>query len=115
MRNVTGENRSSLQLARLAHGIHDLATAAADERCILSDRQRLADEIALHRVAALFRQEAELLLGLDALGDDRHFEAMAEVDDGANDRRRLRIAPEIHHKGPVDLDLVEWKRLQIAQ
>src|SRR5882757_2089968 len=68
-------------LAGLARGLGAVRDAAADQSGVLSDRQRLADEIALHRVAALFREEAELLLGLDALGDDRHFEAVAEVDD----------------------------------
>jgi len=40
---------------------------------------------------------------------------VAEIDDGADDRRRLRIAAEIHHEGAVDLDLVEREGLQIAQ
>src|SRR6202043_1331549 len=78
-------------------------------------RKGPADEIALYRVAALIGEEAQLLLGFDALGDDRHLEAVAEADHRANDRRRLRIAPEIDDESAVDLDLVEWKRLQIAQ
>ena len=72
-------------------------------------------QIALHRVAAFLGEEGELLLGLDALGDDRHFEAVAEADHGADDRGRLRIAAEIDDEGAVDLDLVERERLQIAQ
>src|SRR5207244_5026853 len=102
-------------LAGLARGLGAVLAAAADQSGVLSDRQRLADEIALHRVATLFREEAELLLRLDPLGDDRHFEAVTEVDDSANDCRGLRVAPEIHDKGAVDLDLVERERLQIAQ
>src|SRR5258708_8307384 len=90
---------------------NDIAIAAANEGCVLSDRQRLADEIALHRVAALFRQEAELFLGLHAFSDDRHFETVAEVDDGANDRCRLRVPSEIHDKGAIDLHLLERERL----
>src|SRR6267154_1557020 len=102
-------------LAGLARRLHGLAAAAANQRGVLPDRRGLADEITLHRVAALLGEEAELLLGLDALGDDRHFQAVAEVDDGANDRRRLRAAAEVHDEGAVDLDLVERERLQIAQ
>src|SRR4051812_48490938 len=40
---------------------------------------------------------------------------MTETYDRTNDRRRLRVAAEIHDKGPVDLDLVEREGLQIAQ
>src|SRR5882757_5714709 len=94
---------------------NDIASAAANQGCVLPDRERLADEIALHCVAAFFRQETELFLGFDTLGDDRHFEAMAEIDDGANDRRRLRVPSEIHDKRAIDLDLVERERLQIAE
>src|SRR4051794_32246395 len=90
----------------LARGFAIVGGTAADQRGVVPDRLGLAEEIALHRVAALVREEAELLLGLDAFGNDRHFQAVAEIDDGANDRRRLRIAPEIHHEGAVDLDLV---------
>ena len=48
-------------------------------------------------------------------GCNRHVEAVGEVDHRADDRGRLRIAAEIHHKGAVDLDLVERKGLRIAQ
>src|SRR3954464_6130606 len=102
-------------LAGLARGLHGIGDAAADQDSILPDRRGLAEQIALHRVAAFLRQETELLDGLDALGDDRHFEAMAKIDDGAHDRRRLRIPAEIDDEGAVDLDLVERERLQIAQ
>src|SRR5882724_10522508 len=102
-------------LAGLARGLYRIGAGLADQRGILSDRRRLAEEIALDRVAALIRQEAELLLGFHAFGDNRHFETVAKADDRANDRRRLRIAPQIHDESPVDLDLVERERLKIAQ
>src|ERR1700737_4569297 len=108
------ENASNKGLTGLAHGLHDIA-GAADQGCVLADRRRLAEQIALHRVAAFLGEEAELLLGLNALGDNRHFEAVAEIDDGADDRRGLRIAAEIHHEGAVDLDLVERESLQVAE
>src|ERR1700692_1434923 len=99
-----------LYLAGLAGGLDGVAAVAAHQRGVLTDRQRLANEIALHCIAALVGEEAELLLGFHALGDDRHLEAVAKADDRPDDRRRLRIAPEIHDKGAIDLDLVERKR-----
>src|SRR5271166_1816511 len=59
-------------LAGLARRLHAIARAAADRRGVLPDRRGFANEIALHRVAALVREESELLLGFHALGDDRH-------------------------------------------
>src|SRR5262245_43636270 len=97
-------------LARRLHGV-----VAADEACILGDRRGLAEQIALHRVAAFLGKEIELFRGLHALGDDRHFETMAEVDNRAHDVSRLRRLAEIDDKGAVNLDLVERKGLQIAQ
>src|ERR1700751_2495569 len=90
-------------LCGLARRLH--VASAADERGILADRRRLADQVALHGVAALLREEGELLLGLDALGDDRHFEAVPEIDDGAHDRGRLRVAGEVDDEGAGGLDL----------
>src|SRR5258707_9307018 len=101
--------------AGLARGLYRIARRPADQRRVLPNRRGFADEIALHRVAAHLREEAELLLGFHALGDNRHSKAVAKTDHCANDRRRLRIAPEIDDESAVDLDLVERKRLQIAQ
>src|SRR4051812_37725034 len=112
-KTVKGGSRPAL--TGLARGLDGLDDVAADKRRILSDRRRLAQQIALHRVAAFLRQEGELFRGLDALGDDRHFQAMAEVDDGTDNRRRLRVLAEIDDEGAVDLDLVKRERLQIAQ
>src|ERR1700719_1171332 len=109
---VNAWNRDSAGHARW---LRRIATGTADQRGVLPDRQPFADEIPLHRVAALLGEETELLLGFHALGDDRHFKAVAKADDRPDDRRRLRIAPEIHDKGAIDLDLVERKRLQVAQ
>src|SRR6478752_3759237 len=115
VREKDDAGRSGRRLAGLARRLHGIGNAAADQDSILSDRRRLAEQIALHPIAAFMRQETELLRGFDALGDDRHFEAMAEVDDGADDCRRLRIFAEIDDEVAVNLDLVERERLQIAQ
>src|ERR1700736_2947823 len=115
MRPETASTRLNLFLAGLARGLHRIAAAAADQRGVLPNRRRFADKIALHRIAALLREETKLLLGFHALRDDRHFEAVAKADHRANDRRRLRIASEIDDESAVDLDFVERKRLKIAQ
>jgi hypothetical protein len=66
-------------------------------------------------IAGLVREEGQLLLRFHAFGDDGNIQTMAEPDHRADDRRRLRIASQIHHECAVDLDLVERKRLQIGQ
>ena len=116
---MAGQPASSDRFSRVMRVSRSCARSAARARPtsarVLRDRRRLADEIALHHVAALVGEEAELFLGFDALGDDRHVEAVAEADHRADDRRRLRVAAEIHDEGAVDLDLVERERLQIGQ
>src|ERR1700686_1619351 len=96
---------SRKDLSGLARGLRGVAAIAADHRGVLADRQRFAEEIALHHVAAFVGEEAELLLGFHALGDDRHLQAVAETDDGPDDRGRLRIAAEIDDEGGADLYL----------
>src|SRR5665647_3910533 len=103
------------ELSGLARGLGSVAGVAANRRGVLADRQGFAEEIALHHVAAFVGEEAELLLGFHALGDDRHLQAMAEPDDGPDDRGRLRVAAEIDDEGAVDLDLVERESLQIGE
>ena len=53
----------------------------------LRQRDRWAEEIALHLFAADFPQELELCLGLDPLGERVHPELLCHVDDGADDNR----------------------------
>ena len=44
------------------------------------DRRRPAQEITLNLVAAFLLQEAQFLVGLDAFGNDRQPEALAEAE-----------------------------------
>src|SRR3954454_4406779 len=103
------------RLAGLARGLHGVAAAAANQRRVVGDRQRFAEEITLHRITAFVRQKCQLLLGFHAFSDDRYLEAVAETNDGPDDRGRLRVASDVSDKGAVDLDLVERKSLQVAQ
>src|SRR5947208_17162409 len=102
------------RLAGLARGLHGVAADAANQPGIVADRQRFADEITLHRVAAFVREEAELLLGFHSLGDERHLKAVAETDDGPDDRRRLRVLSDIYDERAVYLVIVKRNRLLVA-
>src|ERR1700744_1378184 len=112
---LSGIVQDRKMLAGLPRRFGGVGVGAADQRGVLVDRQRVADVIALPRVAADVGEEAELFLGFHTLGDNRHFEAVAKTDNGADDRRRLRIASEIDDKRAVALDFVERQRLQIVQ
>src|SRR3982074_2820986 len=98
MRLETDSSQLNRSLAGLARGLHRIASVAADQRGVLSDRRGLADKIALHRIATFIREETELFLGFHAFGDDRHFEAVAKADDGGNDRRPLPPAAPLLHQ-----------------
>jgi len=52
---------------------------------ILLDRAGATEQVPLHFVAPLARQEAKLIFGLDALGDNRKLQAMGKRDDPANE------------------------------
>ena len=48
--------------------------------------ERPGDPVALQRVAADLAQRGELLVGLDALRDDRHAEVVARLGDQPHER-----------------------------
>src|SRR5215468_11122081 len=74
-----------------------------------------AEQKTLAFVAAFSAQAAQFGSGLDAFGSDGDAQALAEADNGADDRLRITIGIDFLHKGAVDLDLVERKTAQIAQ
>src|SRR5579883_3465701 len=75
----------------------------------------LAEQVALDVVAAGGAHQRVLLLGLDPLGGGDDVEAAGEARDGADDRGAVAPARQLLHEGAVDLDLVEWEHLQIAE
>ena len=80
--------------------------AAADQRVVVHDR---GCGLPRKKPCTASQPSSDRKLrcsGLDALGNDRHFEAVAEIDDAANDPATAGCA-EIHDEGAVDLDLVE--------
>jgi hypothetical protein len=55
----------------------------------------------LHGIAGLRLEEPQLRLGRDPLGHELEIEAMAERDDGADDRGIVRILADIGNEGAV--------------
>src|SRR5580693_5206600 len=88
IRSTSAAECRLLHLTGPARQLHDVAALAADQSRVLADRQRLADQIALHGVAILRGEEGELLPGFDAFGHDRHVETVGEIDHRADDRSR---------------------------
>src|SRR5262245_9082027 len=70
---------------------------------------RLAEIESLHRGAAAFADEVELVRGLDAFRGGLDAEHRAEACDGADDRHALRAFAERADEGAIDLDAVEGK------
>ena len=68
---------------------------------------RLAEQKALHFIAAPIAQEALLSGGFHAFGDDGHAERLAHTDDRLGDGLILAIFGQVADKGAVDLDGVD--------
>ncbi len=79
-----------------------------------SGAHRLPEGEALGEVAAELIELGGIRLGLCTFRDDIHAEIVTQCDDRSqyNRPRSLGIRP---HKGPVDLDGVERKTLQVGQ
>src|SRR4051812_8310659 len=86
-----------------------------EQRLELIGAHRLREEVALGAVAAEVAQRLELVVGLDALGDRPEAEAGGDVDDGAHDRRVVRLLAETVDERAVDLDRVDRHALQARQ
>ncbi len=99
----------------LRTGSSSLAGARPTHSSYWPDDRRLAEEIALHLIAALDREETELVQRFDAFGDNGDVKTVTETDHRPDNRGRLGVAAEIHHERAVDLDLVEREGLQIGQ
>ena len=67
-------------------------------------RQRLADEVALHLVAAKITQKRKLLRGFGAFGNHFQFQVVRQVDHGMHQLAVLFAAFHAAHKAFVDLE-----------
>lgn len=55
-----------------------------------------------------------LLLSLDSLGNHFHAEVSGECGDGADDRIVV-VGGEAHDKRSIDLEIVEWETMKVAE
>src|SRR5690606_8805756 len=76
-------------------------------------RAAVEETLALHVAHAL--EEVVYLETLDALGSDRHFEAVAERNDRLDHLAHGLVALEVANEAAIDLDAVERQRLQLRQ
>ena len=79
------------------------------------DRQRAAQQIALHRRAAHLGKHVDLLLRLDAFRDDLELEALRHRDDRARDRGALLALDRVRGERVVELQLVERQLAQVGE
>src|SRR3954452_9264708 len=90
-------------------------TQAGDERRERARGDRRAPEEALADGAAELVERDPLLDGLDALGDDRETEAVAEGDDGFGDRAVVLVAGQSVDERTVDLEAVDRQLLEVCE
>src|SRR5690349_10809295 len=76
---------------------------------------RPAEQVALHLAAARETQQYALLLGLHAFHDNSHSQRSSQRHDGLDDDPGIAGLIEGGCEAAVDLDLVKWKLLQIAE
>src|SRR5215470_2440058 len=63
-----------------------------------------AEQKALAFVTAFGAQAAQFGSGLDAFGGDDDAKALAEADDGTDDRLRVAVGIDFLHEGAINLD-----------
>src|SRR6202020_2138970 len=83
-----------------------------DER---TRRDRRTHQKSLNGIATLGLEKLELCLGCHAFGDDLEAQGLPERNNGAHDRRIVRILTDVRDKGAIDLQRIERKALQIIQ
>src|SRR6202789_3815154 len=76
---------------------------------------RRTHQKSLNGIATLGLEELELCLGCHAFGDDLEAQGLPERNNGAHDRRIVRILADVRDKGAIDLQRIERKALQIIQ
>src|SRR4051794_36239181 len=98
-----------------------LALCREARRVLLEQRRhrvggrRATEVVALRQRAAGVAEELVLRRGLDTLGDGGHPEAAGEREDGADDRRGLRVLGGGGQEGAVDLEDVDGQLAQARQ
>src|SRR5260370_1113528 len=77
--------------------------------------ERRREEEALRVAAAELLQDAHLLGGFYAFGDNGEAKRLCHVDDRGDDRLVAGVGPEALHEAPVDLDAVERHPVEVRE
>src|SRR5712691_9039573 len=109
--NAPAYSRRGELLSRL----RDLRFLLTQQRRDLVAGHRLADEVALHLVAAREPQGVRLVFRIDALGHDRQPQRARERDDGGDERHRVRLLQHGDDERAVDLERLYRELREVAE
>src|SRR5581483_6762978 len=93
----------------------DKARGRLDHGRQLRHRDRFGEQETLTLGAAFARQKIPLRFGLDAFGENRHVQAFAKREHGADNGGSRGVVRQPFDEGLVELDLVERKYVQRRQ
>lgn len=77
--------------------------------------QRLGAQETLVKFAPLGGQQVTFTLGLHAFGNRLQSQAACDGDDPAHDHASARIPIDVIRQAAIDLQIIEWQRLQIGK
>src|ERR1700687_1252041 len=86
-----------------------------EEPCNVRQRKRPGEQVTLRPRAAQAAQRRDLLLGLDALGDDLDAEPLAEHEDGLDDLDLAVVGGHRLYERAIDLERVDRQLVQVAE
>src|SRR5882762_10791752 len=95
--------------------VRDLRFLPAEQLRDLVASHRLADEVALHLVAARDPQGVRLVFRIDALGHDRQTQRARERDDGRDERHRAGLLQHGDDEGAVYLERLHRELGEVAE
>src|SRR5258705_1507096 len=104
-----------LKTGELLYRLRDLRFLLAEQLRDALAGHRLADEVALHPVAARDPQGVRLVFRIHALGHDLHAQRARERDDGRDERHRARLLQHADDEGAVDLERLHRELREIAE
>src|SRR5271168_4103874 len=93
--SASGTRRSTCTRATSSTSSLRIAFQSGEDAPQVAGRDRTAHQEPLRLVAEVRAQEAQLLVGLHALGYDLQTKVVAEGDDRSHDRRVIRIARDV--------------------
>src|SRR5690606_22723254 len=92
----------------------DAARPRHRPRLEIGGREGPGEEVALRVPAAELHELLDLLLGLDALGDDVEVEALRDGDDGLDDLVALPVRQPGHERA-IDLHGADREAVEVAE